>query len=458
MGKGGGSPPPPPTNTSVTQTNLPEYAKPYFENILNRAQAESYRAYTPYQGERLAGYTPQQQGIQAEVAGMTQPGQFSAATNLASTAGLGSLAAGQYAPGTFGAANVQAPNLSNITIGGPQTVGAGGIQAAQTGYAPNLSQFQMAAPQQFDQAAAQQYMSPYMQNVVNVQQQEAIREAQQAQNLVNLGAARQGTYGGARQLLGQTEASRNLAQQLGQIQATGQQAAFQQAQEQFERDRAAGMTAQQANLQASLGVQELGAQQGLQTALANLSNEQQARVQSEANRLQAQGMNQESALRTALANQQAGLSVQELGAGQSMQAQLANQDAALQAQQMREQSRQFAGTLGLQGLAQAGQMAGMLGDLGTASQQAQLQRLAAQEASASQQQALQQQRLDLAYADFLRQRDYPMEQLGYYSNLLRGLPIQLGSTATTYAQPPSLISQAGGLGIGALGLSQLLGS
>jgi len=424
MGKGGGSPPPAPSSQTVTQTNLPEYAKPYFENLLNRTQAESYRQYTPYKGERLAGFTPEQQGIQAEVAGMQQPGQFAAATNLASTAGLGSIAAGQYAPGTFGAANIQAPGLSNIMIGGPQQVGTGGIQAAQ-----------MAAPQQFDAAVAQHYMSPYMQQVVDVQKQEAIRDAQQAQKLVNLGAARQGSYGGARQLLGQTEASRNLGQQLAQIQATGTQAAYEQAQQQFERDRAAGM----------------------QATLANLSNEQQARVQSEANRLQAQGMNQEAALRTALANQQAGLGVQELGARQSMEAQAANQQAALEAQRMREQSRQFGGTLGLQGLAQAGQMAGLLSDIGTAGQQAQIQRLSAQEASAAQQQALEQQRLDMAYADFLRQRDYPMEQLGYYSNILRGLPIQLGSTATTYAQPPSLLSQAGGLGIGALGLSNLLG-
>ena len=73
------------------------------------------------------------------------------------------------------------------------------------------------------------------------------------------------------------------------------------------------------------------------------------------------------------------------------------------------------------------------------------------------QRALEQQQMDLAYADFLRQRDYPMEQLGYYSALLRGLPMTMGSTQTTYAQPPSMASQIGGLGLGALSLSKLLG-
>jgi hypothetical protein len=58
----------------------------------------------------------------------------------------------------------------------------------------------------------------------------------------------------------------------------------------------------------------------------------------------------------------------------------------------------------------------------------------------------------MAYADFLRQRDYPMEQLGYYSNILRGLPVGLGSTATTYGQPPSVASQVAGLGLGSLGM------
>jgi len=70
---------------------------------------------------------------------------------------------------------------------------------------------------------------------------------------------------------------------------------------------------------------------------------------------------------------------------------------------------------------------------------------------------MEQQLLDQRYADFLRQRDYPMEQLGYYSNLLRGLPMQLSSTQTTSAPPPSIASQIGGLGLSALGLYNMAG-
>ena len=472
MGKGGGGSPQP-TNQTVTQTNLPEYARPYFENILQRGQAESYREYTPYQGQRIEGFTPQQQATQQEVAGMQTPGQFGAATGLGSAAGLQALASSQYQPGQFNVQQVMSPALMQYQMGPAQRVSAQRLQspqmaAAQTGFSPELERFQMTAPGQFGAEQAQQYMSPYMQQVVDVSKRRAIEDAQKTQLAANLGAARQGTYGGARQLLATTEREKALGTQLGDIQTRGLETAFGQAQQQFERDRAAQMGAQQQNLQAALGVQQLGTQTGLQTALANLSSEQQANVQNLASQLQTQGLSAEQAMRAALANQQAGLTVgqqnlqallgtQQLGSQQAMQAALANQQYGLEAQRMAEQSRQFGSNLGLQGAQAATQAAQTLGQLGTSEQAADLQRIQAQAASGAEQRALSQQQLDMAYADFLRQRDYPMEQLGYFSNLLRGVPVQLGSTATTYAQPASMASQVGGLGLGALGLYNLAG-
>jgi len=71
-----------------------------------------------------------------------------------------------------------------------------------------------------------------------------------------------------------------------------------------------------------------------------------------------------------------------------------------------------------------------------------------QTSTAAQQQAMNQQRLDQQYQDFLRQRDYPMEQMQQYSSLLRGVPVTPNTTATTYAPNASLGSQlvSGGLG------------
>jgi hypothetical protein len=98
-----------------------------------------------------------------------------------------------------------------------------------------------------------------------------------------------------------------------------------------------------------------------------------------------------------------------------------------------------------------------LGNLGQYQQQSDLQRLQAQQATAAQPQALQQQYMDQMYADYLRQRDYPLEQLNTYNAILRGVPIGLNTTNTTYAQPPSLMSQIAGAGLGAASISKLLG-
>jgi hypothetical protein len=145
---------------------------------------------------------------------------------------------------------------------------------------------------------------------------------------------------------------------------------------------------------------------------------------------QMRGMNAENALRAALANQQADMEMQRAT----------------------EQSRQFGAQTGLAALGQAGQMGQTLGNLGQLQQNLDVQRLGLQAQTAGEYRTLAQQQAEQQYADFLRQRDYPMEQLGYFSNILRGLPVGLSSTATTYGQSPSALSQVTGAGLGALGL------
>jgi hypothetical protein len=364
---------------------------------------------------RIAGFTDQQKNLQGQIAGLQAPRQFGDASTLAATAGLGSLQAGQYTPGQFGFQQVA----------GSQTQ-ADKMNAAQTGYNPNLTTFQMQAPDQFGQQQTEQYMSPYIRNVLDTQKREAIQDARQGQIVQDLGAARQGTYGGSRQLLAGLERERGLGQQLGDIEARGLQSAFENAQAQFERDRGATMTAQQQNLAAQLGVQQLGTDVGLKTALANLDAEQQARVQNMTAENQMRGMNAEQALRAALSNQQAGLDVQRMG----------------------EQSRQFGSSQGLAGLAQAGQMGQTLANIGSAQQQADAQRLGMQKANAAEEQLLNQQKLDLSYSDFLRDADNPYTQLQRYMNIMSGVPQATTSTETRSAPSMSVGERllAGGLG------------
>jgi hypothetical protein len=422
--------------SEVTQSTLPEYARPYFEGLMQRAGTTLTTDYQPYEQERIADFTQQQRGVQQNILGQQTPGQFGTATGLASDVANRSIAAGQYSPGQF--SSQQIGGLGNVQS---QQVGAQNMQAAQTGYSPNLNYFQQQGPQQFGAQQAQQYMSPFIQQALEPQMREAITSARRGQVAQDLGSSRQGTYGGSRQLLASMERERNLGQQLGDIQSRGLQSAYESAQQQFERDRAAGMTTAQQNQAAALQTQQLGTQTGLQTSLANLSNEQQSRVNNQAQQFQAQGMNAENALRAALANQQTGLAALQ-----------SNQQADLDRQRMAEQSRQFGSSQGLAGLAQAGQSAQTLANIGSAQSQADQARFGLQTSTAAQQQALNQQRLDQQYQDFLRQRDFPMEQMQQYSSLLRGVPVTPNTTSTTYAPNASVGSQLLGGGLAAAGI------
>ena len=213
-GSGGGSPQP--TQTTTSTITIPEYAQPYMERLLGKAEAASEAPYQTYGGERLAETTPAQEAARKEVAGLQTPGQFAGGTGFAGAGGLGALGAGQ--------------------------------QYMSMATSPEIQQM---------------FMSPYMQNVVDIQKQEAIRDAQKGQLAQNLGAARQGAYGGSRQLLATTERERNLGQQLAQIQASGSQRAFDAAQQamQFGSDVGLRGYGQAVQAGATLGQLGIGQQQ-----------------------------------------------------------------------------------------------------------------------------------------------------------------------------------------------------
>ena len=66
--------------------------------------------------------------------------------------------------------------------------------------------------------------------------------------------------------------------------------------------------------------------------------------------------------------------------------------------------------------------------------------------------------LDLGYQQFVQERDFPKHQLGFYSDILRGVPTgSMTTTAGAAPQQPSLFGQIAGAGIGALGAAGNLG-
>ena len=522
-GGGGGSAP---ANQTIRQENaVSAFAAPYVEKMLGKTEALTEAPYQTYGGQRTADFTDLQNTAFGAAGNLGTAQQTTDASNMAAQAGIGALGTqyrgGQfgnayqglqpYNPGQYNQQSVSAPNLQNYQMQGPADVqsqgyNAASMQGAQTGYNPNLQNYQMGPAervgvQNFGGQSAQDYMSPYMQNVVDVQQREAQRSADIAGTQRGAQAARMGAFGGSRQAVMEAEAARNLATQKGDIQATGLQAAYQQAQQQFNADQArqlqaqqanqaAGLTVGQQNLAANLGVQQLGAGQiGLQTSLANLNNQQQAAVQNQAAQNQAMGMNAQQALQAALANQQAGLTtgqqnlaanlgVQQLGAGQNMQGQLANQSTNLATQQAQQQAnqfgygqqaanaqnlaqygqaanalnanqQQFGANLGLQSLQAANQAAATLGQLGQNQYAQTTGNINMQNQLGTQQQQQQQNILNQQYQDFIAQRQNPYNQLAFQQSMLSGLPIS-SSTQSVYSNP-SMLSQVAGLGTAAAG-------
>ena len=135
-----------------------------------------------------------------------------------------------------------------------------------------------------------------------------------------------------------------------------------------------------------------------------------------------------------------------------------NQEQAqrMQAQQLAEQSRQYGAGIGLQGLQTGLQAAQQLGALGQTQygQEMGINQLQAQYGLQQQQQM--QNILNQQYQDYLNYQNYPYKQLGFFSDILRGVPLtQTGSQL--YQAPPTALQTLTGVGLGAAGISNLVG-
>ena len=418
-----------PTQVVNTTTTIPDYARPYVEEMLGMTGGALYnyekgadgkmiyrdangaivpagtpgaqpsnlglKPYEKYTGDKTAAFNELQTNIlgtgafdQAAKLGYNQY-STDAATGLKSAAAAAGLTS--YTPSTFSYDTVGAPTLQNYQMLGPANV----------------------TSEKFGQQAATNYMSPYMQNVVDVQQREAQRQADITGTQRNAQAAQAGAFGGSRQAIMNAEAARNLATQKGDIQAQGLQSAYAQAQQQYNADQA----------------------QRMQAALAN----------------QGTGFN------VGAQNLQSMLGVQQLGSGQDLQAKLANQAARQQTQQLGEQSKQFGAGLGLQGLQAAMQGYQNLGTVGQNLYGQNISNINTKAQLGAQQQQQVQNILDQKYQDFQAQKQEPFQQLSYMSNMLRGVPLSQGAQ-TVYQAPPSAFSQVAGAGLSLAALGNIFGN
>ena len=220
---------PPPAPTQMSQITVPEYAQPYMEETLGIASELMKAPYQTYGGPRIAQSTGIQQQARAETAGLQTPGQFGVGTGITGAGGMQALAAGQNYMG-------------------------------------------MAT----DPSQVQSFMSPYMQNVIDVQKQSAIRDTQRAQQAANLAAGRRpGAISGSAAAIGQAERERGLLGRMGEIQATGLQKAFEDAQQAQQFGSTLGLQGAQTGIQAGQTLGQLGTAEQ-QADLARLQAQEQA--------------------------------------------------------------------------------------------------------------------------------------------------------------------------------------
>ncbi len=424
---------------TVRQTNLPEYADPYFRRMLQGAEEalmpfqddlsnpiydadnnitgfQQKTTYQAYPGERIAPSSMYGdiQGSRAMTRGIAQSGIPGMGEAMgAQREGMGAQREGMDV--TRRGIGYTEEGIGNLRGIGQYDTGR--FNPYSDFRMANYNQFGFQQPERFGGMAAAQYMSPYMDAVVGEQKRGAVQDFQRQQAGRDAAAVQAGAFGGSRQAVGDYLAEEGLMDNLGGIEATGRQQAFQQAAQQFGSDREARMQAERQQAAELARVQagragELGRVQGAEAG--ELGRVQSATEQS-----------------------------RQFGAGQA----LAAEQAAMQGAGQLNTFAQGLGGLGMN----VGQLGMNLSGLGERQRAADIQGAQLLESVGRDIRAEDQGRLDLAYEDFTRQRDYPMQQYERFANLLRGVPTEMG-----YDQQRMVsynpIQQALGAGISALGL------
>jgi hypothetical protein len=258
-GKGGGSAQP--TQSTNYTTNIPEYARPYVENMLNATQAQIYtddmkgfNKYVPYSSDPtkyVAGFSPLQSYAQSGAAGLSLPANYGLATG--------------------------------------QTLGTGmqmGALAPQLGMA-GANYASMAT----NPYATSAYMNPYLSASLAPQLAEARRQYDITGAQQQSAATRAGGFGGSREALMAAENRRNMGTAMNQMLGQGYNQAFNQAQQAQQFGANLGLQGQQAQLGAlqgqlgaanqlaGIGGQQLQAQQGIFNLQNQLGGQQQAQQQ-----------------------------------------------------------------------------------------------------------------------------------------------------------------------------------
>ena len=247
----------------------------------------------------------------------------------------------------------------------------------------------------FNPNSYQEFMDPYMNDVIQQQYQDIQRQGDIQKQGANAQAVGSGAFGGSRQGIQQAEMDRNILDQQARTGSQLRSQGFQQAQ----------------------GLAQQAASQQAQQQLA-----QAGQFGQQAGQLGTQGMQ---------GAQGYGQTAAGLGNLAQLTGQLGSTTGAL------------GQTVGQLGTATAG-----LGQLG---QQMGVQDINTLMGAGALQQGQDQKAFDVARTNSLAQQALPYQQVGFMSDVFRGVPALQQTYSSTTAPPPSTSSQLMGLGIAGLG-------
>lgn len=350
---GGGS------KTQTSEVKLPAWVEAASQENYNFAKDVANQPYQAYQGQTVAGFSPDQYGAMDYARNNigAYQGVYDTGIGMAANAGNAST---PMVNGQYGASTVYAPNVQNNWNG-------------YAGQPIDANQASVTAPT-FKDADVSSYMNPYLDQVESYALQNLQAGTQQGLNKIGDQAAAAGAFGGSRQGVQEGALMGDAAKRAGELSANVRAQGYDRALQQITADQNRGMQASLANQSANMQGQIANRDTGLQ--LAGLDQRSQM-------------ANQQAMMQAQLANQAAGLDVNRLG----LQAQMANQNATQQ-----DYARQLQAALGM----------GQLGDQANAALGTDLARLLS---LGGMQQEQEQRYLDDAYSRFVEARDYPLEQL-----------------------------------------------
>ena len=385
-GGGGGG------NSTVNQTNIPDYARGYVENMLGAAQQQlfntttdakgnisidSFRDFVPYSEnpeDYVAGFSDLQNTARDSAAGLSTPGQFNTATNM-------STAAGNTALDAAGNATLLAGLGTDVGMGALNYGASGAGYGAEAGNAGAEYEAKATNPN-----AYKAYMNPYLESSL-APQIEAMRRQYGITGTEQQGrATAAGAFGGSREALMASENERAKNSAIDNAIAQGYKTAFDNAQSGIQFGSNLGLKGKETAIQ--------GANTGISGANAGIS-----------------GVN------TALTGVNTGIA----GVGTA-----------------------------ITGANAANTAGATLADTGTKELAADTSIIDTQNKLGAEDRAYDQAVIDQAISTYANEQQAPMQALANMSGLLRGLPLEQ-TTTDTYSAGPGALQTAAAIGTGIAG-------